>query len=652
MKLKSPGLKPALVRLPHQFNSDRLQREVARLSDADWNNDPEGSPGLRVAPLVSVGGAANNDLAISGPMRETSALTRSPYLRQVLAAFERPVSRTHLLGVGPNAALPSRQDSGYYWYRRARIHVPVLTNPAVIFECGNSSAHMRAGETWHLDNRQAHSLINGSESPCVHLVIDLKTSPAVSQASPIEPYCFEVLTAEEFTTLAGCIREGAPDHAQKKVNAALTAASECWQEVYLRSGNSARAEAEYYLVIERLRRELAEVELEGEARWALDIILSVLRTDDGLRRQGRRGSVSGQPVVAWNAEARYRANDRNASVPSPRIAAVVKAFHEPRTIEEAHEAANHVLRREQFAVASRDLHRIGLLEQDLSETILRDPVFIVSTPRSGSTMLFDALRKSEDLWTIGHESHALLEQGTGLHPEEREWSSNRLTADDCSPKLKSLLTHRYARELRNIQDVYLTTLTMEERQTGFRLLDKTPKNALRIPFLRGIFPDARFVYLYRDPGPNISSMIEGWRSGQFITYRRLPEWPYWPWSFLLAPGWRQLRGSPPAEIAAFQWSSANAHIIGDLAALPACSWIAISYENLVCNPRQALQALFRFLNCSWGQAAEEYARCSLPLSPTTLGAPHPDKWRKHEHIIRPLLPELNAILTRAKEMEA
>jgi hypothetical protein len=146
-------------------------------------------------------------------------------------------------------------------------------------------------------------------------------------------------------------------------------------------------------------------------------------------------------------------------------------------------------------------------------------------------------------------------------------------------------------------------------------------------------------------------MIEGWRSGQFVTYPGLPEWPYWPWSFLLPPEWRQLRGLTPAEIAAFQWSSANTHIASDLTALPARSWIAISYENLIRNPRQALRTLFCFLNCFWGQAAEEYAGCSLPLSPTTLEAPHPDKWRKHEHIIRPLLPELNIILARAKEME-
>src|SRR6185437_14520380 len=116
-------------------------------------------------------------------------------------------------------------------------------------------------------------------------------------------------------------------------------------------------EAEYYLVIERLRRELAEEQFDGDPQRALDIILSVLRTDGGFTRRGSRRSVSNQPVVAWDPDAKYRVSDDNASIPSPRLAALVKAFHEPRTIEEAHEAANHILRREQFTAAARDLHR-------------------------------------------------------------------------------------------------------------------------------------------------------------------------------------------------------------------------------------------------------------------------------------------------------
>jgi hypothetical protein len=571
--------------------------------------------------------------------------------------------------------MPHRRDSGYYWWRRVRIQVPVLTDPAVIFECGDHRAHLRAGDSWYFDNWQTHALMNGCESPCIHLMADIKVPPGLRrwfeapganahprtdhpQAPQVEPYCFEVLTPAEFTNLADQIREGAHASAQQTVNAALTAASAGWQEVFLRSGHSAHAEAQYFLVIDRLRRELADVEFAGPAQRALQIILTVLRTNEGFMRHGVRRTVLTPPDASWNAEATYRTPDDRTPVLSSRIATVLKAFQEPRTVAAAHEISAAVgtsaraMSREEFTAAACNLHGIGLLEEDLAETVVAQPVFIVSAPRSGSTMLFDALSRSDDLWTTGHENHALIERDTGLGPEDREWASNRLTGADCSAALRSLLTERYVRELRNVHGVFLRSIPSAERRTCFRLLDKTPKNALRIPFLNCLFPGARFVYLYRDPAPNVSSMIEGWRSGRFVTYPRLPGWPYWPWSFLLPPEWRQLRGSPPAEIAAFQWSSANAQIISDLAALPPGSWIAVSYDSLVRNPRPVLQKLFGFLNCPWGKIPEEYTESPLPLSPATLGVPHSDKWLRHEQVIRPLLPDLMALFADAQELEA
>ena len=42
-------------------------------------------------------------------------------------------------------------------------------------------------------------------------------------------------------------------------------------------------------------------------------------------------------------------------------------------------------------------------------TRISRPVIILSPPRSGSTLLFEALARSPDLWTIGGESHAVFE---------------------------------------------------------------------------------------------------------------------------------------------------------------------------------------------------------------------------------------------------
>jgi hypothetical protein len=97
---------------------------------------------------------------------------------------------------------------------------------------------------------------------------------------------------------------------------------------------------------------------------------------------------------------------------------------------------------------------------------------------------------------------------------------------------------------------------------GRRFLEKTPKNSLRVPFFDRVFPDAQFIFLWRDPRENLSSIMEAWRSGNFRTYADLDGFTG-PWSLVLPPGWRTLDGRPLEEIAAFQWDSTNRIVLDD-----------------------------------------------------------------------------------------
>src|SRR5439155_16608328 len=178
------------------------------------------------------------------------------------------------------------------------------------------------------------------------------------------------------------------------------------------------------------------------------------------------------------------------------------------------------------------------------------PVFVVSSPRSGSTLLFETLARARGLFTIGGESHRAIESVPGLHPRDHDWSSNRLVAADATPMIAVTLRRAFAGQLRD-RDGHAPP------PGGVRLLEKTPKNSLRVPFLASVFPDARFVYLYRDPRETVSSMLDAWRSGRFATYADLPGWSEPPWSLLLVPGWRELVGRPPAEIVTTQWATAT-----------------------------------------------------------------------------------------------
>ncbi len=57
---------------------------------------------------------------------------------------------------------------------------------------------------------------------------------------------------------------------------------------------------------------------------------------------------------------------------------------------------------------------------------LVQPLIIVSAPRAGSTLLFETLAHFPDLWTIGEESHEIIEGIPELHPVAHGYLSDRL----------------------------------------------------------------------------------------------------------------------------------------------------------------------------------------------------------------------------------
>ncbi len=256
------------------------------------------------------------------------------------------------------------------------------------------------------------------------------------------------------------------------------------------------------------------------------------------------------------------------------------------------------------------------------------PVFIVSSPRSGSSLLFLTLAEAPDTFTIGGESHALIESLPGLHPAQRGWTSNALAAADATPALREDLPSRF----------YATLRDRDERAPAgrVRMIEKTPKNSLRVPFLDAVFPDAIFVYLYRDPRETLASMIEAWRTGRFATYPRLPGWSGLPWSLLLVPGWRDRIGRALPEIVAYQWAETTAILLDDLAALPSERVHALSYAALLADPQNTMQALTRSLGLGWDKMLD----AALPNSPTIVTPPRADKWRDHEDAISGVLPIL------------
>lgn len=659
-----PSFPQPLVQLPWTFDAERLQWEIDRFSDEEWIGHPERFAGNRALVLISTGGGRNNDFAISGPMAPTRALGQSPYLQQVVAAFGSEVSRSRLMWLDAGATVPAHRDTGYHWYRRIRLHVPVHTAPAVTFSCGGQQVHMAAGESWAFDHRLPHTVTNGSPAPRIHLVVDTRGTPALrgaiengdarqatrhvpflpatATAVDVEPYRFEVLTPEELAALADAIRAGTPSGSRSVVESALADAQRQWRGLFDRAGHAA-AEGAYYVLITGLWRVLRDVSLDNDAFHAARVLATMLDTSNGIAPATAAPAEAMPPDAPLEPLSRCRRRPAAAATWPPTLTRILDTFEVPHTIDDAQRLLPTVAPASVLAAVQAAIG-LQLLEEDFSDVVIERPLFIVSAPRSGSSMLFELLQHADGLWSTGVESHSALEHGTGLHPRDRGWSSNRLTADDMTPALGPLLIDRLASRAANRTGTALRALPRSRRPRSIRLLDKTPKNALRVPFLRSLFPDAQFVFLSREPRGALSSLIEGWRSGRFVTYPDLPDWPYWPWSFLLPADWHQLRGAPLADIAAFQWAAANRQLLEDLEALPSTTWMSVEYDDLVADPTRVVRAVAEFAGCPFDEPLARAAGADqVPLSRFTLLPPDPDKWRKHEHLIAPLLPGLAPI---------
>lgn len=271
-------------------------------------------------------------------------------------------------------------------------------------------------------------------------------------------------------------------------------------------------------------------------------------------------------------------------------------------------------------------------------TRLERPVFIVSTPRSGSTLLFETLKQAPGAYTIGRESHWLIEDVRGLSPADRGWSSNRLEADDAvaDPGRVEELSRAFYEALRDRDG--------RPPQGRVRMIEKTPKNSLRVPFFAAAYPDALFVYLYREVRATLSSMVEAWISGAFQTYPDLPGWTGRPWSLLLVPGWERLKGLPLPAVVAQQWTITTNLLLDDLGALPRDRLRTLRYDEFLAAPQATMEALAPSLGLAW----DRRLGARLPLSATTVSEPKPDKWRAIGHVIESMLPAVAQADARAQ----
>lgn len=126
--------------------------------------------GLDYAHGLSMPGVCyiKNNLKIPAAAEEIAAIYST-----LEGAINGKVVRAEFVSMSPNSRIRTHKDRSDLLYVSRRFHVPIRTNPDVVFVTGNETKHLEQGKAYELNNIKYHSVHNRSLETRIHLIVDV-----------------------------------------------------------------------------------------------------------------------------------------------------------------------------------------------------------------------------------------------------------------------------------------------------------------------------------------------------------------------------------------------------------------------------------------------------------------------------------------------
>ena len=251
-------------------------------------------------------------------------------------------------------------------------------------------------------------------------------------------------------------------------------------------------------------------------------------------------------------------------------------------------------------------------------------IIILSAARSGSKLFRDVLAQHPGLSSIPYDINYVWKYGN--YNQHDELTVNNLNRGNSRFIKKYIYNH-------------------VKHENSVFVLEKTVSNTLRVEFVRAVFPEAKFIHLYRD-GRDVALSARGcWNASSVssknqakpILLKKIKTYPYLKTFPYLArkmverckykfgisshlPIWgpefkgiqTYMQGHDLLEVCAKQWAECVSRTLQSLHQLEKDSdYISVSYEDFIQSPQQSLNHISEFINLRNTKPMVEYANQNI-----------------------------------------
>ena len=165
------------IKFNTQYDIEQLQKETNEIFIKYSAKEQYGSyhkGGWNGICLHSANGDYTQDkLVKNAKYQKTEVLKSAPYIESIIDSFECDKLRIRIMELQTNKNI--------YWHYdgtdsldevTARLHIPIYTNPKVLFQISHENCYWREGELWYGDFSFPHRLFNGWDKNRVHIIMD------------------------------------------------------------------------------------------------------------------------------------------------------------------------------------------------------------------------------------------------------------------------------------------------------------------------------------------------------------------------------------------------------------------------------------------------------------------------------------------------